>query len=396
MISEFYYRDLILTFLTLLIILAIKEKNYNLLGGKKVKQFFFLLILGLSINLSSNSVRAAKFEVVKNSPIITRGLGVEGNLSIKCDIRLIGAILPGDLDRLKTVVSKFPEYSRIGLCLQSEGGIFSVSIKIAQFLLGKHRKPYFESSEAYRSVYTVVESGKKCLSACAIIFMAGHFFEPEANLGYLIRRYLHVNGQLGFHSPFLMVSTTEYTKKTLENAHKTATKSIKNMAKLGEGVSADGNAANPNVMPQSLINEMLSYGDKEFYYIDTVHKANKYHVELVGISKPRKLNRCHYDNICFNFHYKERDNSFLRGSSRSCSKAWRSVRRGSQKLLYGANHGGEGAYYCVLKWSKRKRGRLEYYTELVGRKEKIESYGFLLAPNSFYYSPLTLIKNLAR
>ena len=225
--------------------------------------------------------------------------------------------------------------------------------------------------------------------------MAGHIFVTDENLGYLIFRYLHVNGQLGFHSPYLIIGDGEYNKETVVNAHKKATASLRKLGNLREGLSGDGSAS-PNVMPQSLINQMLNHSPEELYFIDTVQKANKYHVELIGVAKPRKLNRCHYDNICYNSHYNDRDNSFLNSSTHKCSKAWRPVHRGRQKLLYGANHGGEGAYNCVLKWSKRKRGHLEYYTELVGRKEKIESYGFLLAPNSFYYSPLTKIKTLAR
>lgn len=361
-----------------------------------MKQFFFFLIFGLSINLSSNSLRAAEIVVVKNSPVLGRGLGIHGDVTIKCDIRLTGTILPGDRERLKAIVSKFPEYSKIGLCLNSEGGIFDEGIRIAEFLLGKSGEEHHNNGGAYRSIYTVVEPGKKCFSACAIAFMGGSFYEPEANLGYLIRRYLHANAELGFHSPYLIIGDGEYNKETVQNAHKKATKSLRDLANLREGLSADGSTANPNAMPPSLVNDMLSHGAEELYKIDTVQRANKYYIELFGIAKPRKLNRCHYDNICYNYFYKERDNSFLSGSNRKCSKAWKSVRRGNQRLLYGANHGGEGAYYCVLRWSKKKKGYLEFYTELVAPREKVRDYGHFLAPNSYYYSPLTNIKTLAR
>lgn len=369
--------------------LCVNNKLLSYTGAKRVKQFFFFLILGLLINSSSISLRAAEIVLVKNSPVLERGLGIHGDVTIKCDIRLTGTILPGDRDRLKAIVSKFPEYSKIGLCLNSEGGILGEGIKIAKLLFGKGRENKHGVFHGSPSIYTVVKSGDKCLSACSIIFMAGNYFEAEETIGFLTRRYLHVNGQLGFHSPYLNVAAVEYNKESVENAHKTATNSIKEITKLGS-------TFNPNYMPQSLMTEMLSYGTKEFYKIDTVQKASRYKVELFGVAKPRKLNRCHYDNICYNHLYNDRDNSFLNSSIHKCSKAWRSVRRGSQKLLYGANHGGEGAYYCVLRWSKNKKGYLEYYHGLVLPGEKVPDYGHFLAPNSYYYNPLTLIKTLAR
>ncbi|GAA6213136.1 hypothetical protein NBRC116602_28770 [Hyphomicrobiales bacterium 4NK60-0047b] len=369
-----------------------------------MKHFLFVFLFFLSLNFSISDSIAAEIVVVDKSPV--RAVNERGisRKTVKCHIRLSGEIRPGDAKRLKEALSNFPKkpWTKIGLCLDSIGGSFSEGIRIAEMLLGKGLKFSSDDETGHLSIFTYIEKDKKCFSACAIIFMAGHYYELEESTGYLTERYLHVKGKLGFHSPYITLDQSQYDKETVENAYNLAALAVRNLAKLGHGLKVGGFSPNFNFMPQALIIEMLSRGKNEFYKIDTVHKAKINFIELTGFRKPKNLNSCHYNNICGNVYYDHligHDKPAQNNSKNSgtCWKNWQSKRRGNQSLLFQSGHGGEALYFCVLRWSKQKIGHLEYYSELVeSDKKKLDVYDFTLAPNSYYYPHHTKIEALAR
>lgn len=367
-----------------------------------MKHFLFVFLFFLSFNSTVSNSIAAEIVVVDKAPMrAVNESGLSRKIS-KCHIRLIGKIRPGDAKQLKEALSNFPKkpWTKIGLCLDSIGGSFSEGIRIAEMLLGKGLKFSSDDEAGNLSIFTYIEKDKKCYSACAIIFMAGHCHEIKENVGYLTERYLHVKGKLGFHSPYITLDQSQYDKETVENAYNLAALAVRNLAKLGHGLTSGGLSPNYKFMPQALIIEMLSRGKNEFYKIDTVHRAKINFIELIGVKKPKNLNSCHYNKICQNAYY-----SYLNGqldfakdnSNSKCWEDWRSQRRNNQTLLFQSGHGGEAVYYCALRWSNKKSGHLEYYYELVDSDKKtLEDYYFTLAPNSYYYPPQTKIETLAR
>src|SRR5262249_18532418 len=112
---------------------------------------------------------------------------------VLCDIILDGAIATGDAKSIEQAfqgivgtvspITIFPFF----LCLRSGGGDLREAVAIAEFLL-RAEGPTIE---------TVVEDGRTCASACAVIFLAGR--APAAR-GAWPQRFLHPRGRLMFHS----------------------------------------------------------------------------------------------------------------------------------------------------------------------------------------------------
>lgn len=116
-------------------------------------------------------------------------------------IRLSGVILPGDADKLKAAIDAAPclsqtcdEYFSTGsqavVTLDSPGGHFLTGIDLAE-IIREH------------AVATVVPSGARCFSACALAFLGGSGFWPTGGVGYYADRAVEPGGELGFHSPYL-------------------------------------------------------------------------------------------------------------------------------------------------------------------------------------------------
>ena len=71
------------------------------------------------------------------------------------------------------------------LSLDSKGGSFEEALRIANLLLARY-------------VTTTIQDNHECLSACAIIFMAGTYL---TTIGPQIGRTMAANATLGFRSP---------------------------------------------------------------------------------------------------------------------------------------------------------------------------------------------------
>jgi hypothetical protein len=71
-------------------------------------------------------------------------------------------------------------------CLNSEGGNFDEGIKIGEFFLKT-------------LVATRIKPHQKCLSACAIMFMAGQNLDTD---GFHLDRRMSASSVLGFHAPY--------------------------------------------------------------------------------------------------------------------------------------------------------------------------------------------------
>lgn len=365
---------------------------------------------------------AAEFSIVNRSgPATGKYLGnpilTGRNALSPCHIRLEGEIREGDLERLKTVLKQYllinpgPERAEhqkhVGLCLNSHGGSYMEAIRVAKAMLGKRQRGQSENfdPEPLRT-WTVVDEKDECYSACAILFMAGNIYIEDEMIGPSYSRHLHINGRLGFHSPYLPFKGepgTTYTADTIKLAFRQGALAVRELTKLGDNILHGGQMSDPNLMPRALINEMLATSEGDLYFIDSVGKVIAYRISLFGGKRPSKVGFCEFDNICGNHHYKELiSNSEIKSviEPQSCSKFWKIVRG---KYLFSADtrtgdtggYGGEGLSYCVLSKVSRGSGRIKYYSDLVEDKgAKLNKYSFREADWWYYYSSTRAIRSL--
>jgi hypothetical protein len=201
--------------------------------------------------------------------------GAEINKSIKdvCVLKLEGEIIRGDFSRLVDIAAK--EFSGFDgessahdtICLDSPGGDVTEGVKLAEFFYTN-------------GVGTVIEDGAECYSMCAIMFMMGIAQGPEVTF---VNRKLHINGKLGFHRPYLSLTTESLVStKVLAVAHDVA---LENMSKIMVLANNLVPWSNSTMMRPDLIQEMLKHIGNDFFYIDTVEKAGRFEIELVGLPK---------------------------------------------------------------------------------------------------------------
>lgn len=153
------------------------------------------------------------------------------------------------------------------ICLDSPGGDVTEGVKLAEFFYTN-------------GVGTVIEDGAECYSMCAIMFMMGIAQGPEVTF---VNRKLHINGKLGFHRPYLSLTTESLVStKVLAVAHDVA---LENMSKIMVLANNLVPWSNSTMMRPDLIQEMLKHIGNDFFYIDTVEKAGRFEIELVGLPK---------------------------------------------------------------------------------------------------------------
>jgi len=190
-----------------------------------------------------------------------------------CVLALEGEIVPGDLSRLVDIAAR--EFSGVDgessardtICLNSPGGDVTEGVKLAEF--------FYKNG-----VGTVIDDGAECYSMCAIMFMMGIAQGPEVTF---LNRKLHVNGTLGFHRPYLLSSTESLVStKALAVAHDIALEDMSKIMVLANNLVPWSNST---MMRPDLIQEMLKHIGNDFFYIDTVEKAGRFEVELIGLPK---------------------------------------------------------------------------------------------------------------
>jgi hypothetical protein len=163
------------------------------------------------------------------------------------------------------------------LCLDSRGGSFIEALKIVEYLLNGEGQ----------GIATIIESKAECLSACALVFMAG---TSKSDHGLYPLRSLHAQGRLGFHAPFIprdAIAKGSHSAETVLSAYRAALSATqKIIALLGRSGEIEGRYQEEPWMKSSLIQTMLAQGENEMLMIDTVDKAGRWAIEIYGISRP--------------------------------------------------------------------------------------------------------------
>ena len=201
------------------------------------------------------------------------------NPAERCGVTITGRFGTGDARRITDFLDRTTKYAgrALGLrhivCLDSTGGSFAEAMKVARF---------FKEN----LVGTKIEAEASCLSACALVFMAGSFLPLESDQKFAWR-VLHPRGKLGFHRPSLEVSRGNYNEAAVGKAYGIALETISNLVEeivFGQDARAAG-------MRISLLSTMLNTRAEDMLFVDTVDKAGRWDILVWPIIGFQKTNR---------------------------------------------------------------------------------------------------------
>ena len=263
----------------------------------KLNRLFYAIIFFISL-LSYKSAQAAEFRKIYDP-------------ETSCILEMTGRIEAGDADKLLKIFENaggfagpVKEYTKgeivfIGIkgvlkehgqnpdtdqprriCLNSEGGKIIEALKMARLISG--------------GLGTVVPENKKCLSACAILFLAGSGTGEEAIR--FIDRHIHVSAQLGFHAPSLNFDFEVDDSSLLSTAYASALQSAEQILAHQDILK----------MHPSLFRYMLSTPPEKFFLIDTPGKAERWDINIYGVKMPQQLTNQHILNACATAEQRER------------------------------------------------------------------------------------------
>jgi ATP-dependent protease ClpP protease subunit len=297
--------------------------------------------------------------------------GIGNNLKdddeIICNISLEGRIDQGDLEKLKSTVDAADDpWIKIGtmrLCLNSPGGSFDEALKIFEFMLGK-------------SISTAVLPNRICVSACAIIFMAGR---PGTWWG--LSRFIHPSSTLAFHAPYLQgVPPGLDPKEFLAAAYAKGIQAVQKLMKIAQ-------RGPKGVFRSELTVEMLAKGPGEADVIDTVEKLARFRIGLFDGAPPR-LNALAFCNACTNFYDTDPEIDDCPNISKD---------KNGERLPHGVRYkflvGGTNGTMCHVDVARDGQKVSGWY---VSDHEPSEGeFGTVLA-YWYLYAPHTPIKSLAR
>jgi hypothetical protein len=276
----------------------------------------FSIALIIAVSILPHSARGAdiqilqlqKFDGLNNGSIdldISTGDNIADEGPIVCNLRLVGTIAAGDLEKLqKAIPQDRPDayLNVVRLCLNSTGGSFEEGLKIVQYL-----------TEA--SIGTALEPKAVCASACSLVFMGGSYpWKGQLN------RFMHPSSTLAFHAPYLTdVPPGLDRAQFMPLAYRQAVEAVQSLMRLAQSQVK-------NFFPSELLTEMLAKGPTETYAIDTVGKAIRYRIHLYDARRP-EFTEATFCNACTNYYYGALESYGARGSTPICAAGIKPTRR---------------------------------------------------------------------
>lgn len=219
----------------------------------------------------------------------TKAAEIKYVATANCDIQLSGRIEPGDSDKLKKLlyvkdatknspaegwmVDRDTPKGRLvpndgaQLCLRSEGGNFAEAVKLIKLILG------YVPKAGFGGLATVVEANSQCLSACALVFMAGRVHRGDGYMESL--RFIHPTAKLGFHGPFNQSETESKDPQLLARAQQAGVNAVADLVELDD-----------DLFPRTLLKTFLRIRGSDFYYASTINDIGKWKIELFDYRKP--------------------------------------------------------------------------------------------------------------
>jgi len=212
--------------------------------------------------------------------------------STGCTIQLTGLIADGDAENLKKIYSENitsnrsiirPEYDQVGarICLDSPGGSLVEAFKIFEYL-----------RNGTENAMTYIPKEAKCESACAIVFLAG----GNGYYGSSPARAMHPTARLGFHAPDLIIPDGNYNKVEVSKAYSLALETVSRLLKLRR----EKPLADRTMLPNSVLEIMLSTPPDEMYYVETVGQAAQWGISIFPIKPPQNFGELNWLAGCLN------------------------------------------------------------------------------------------------
>lgn len=224
---------------------------------------------------------------------------IDTNRSIACDVRFAGDLESGDAEKLVSAVKAVDSSKTPGprlrseqeiergmyiprLCLNSKGGSFDEAVTFVRATITK------------MSFATVVEKDAECYSACALVFMTGHHNQGD---GYVeLYRRMHVDGQVGFHAPFIPAMGSATSEQLLNRSYRAGVEAVAELLNLDQ-----------RFFPRSLLAEFLKVGPDKFFKIEQVRQLAAWDIGLVGYRRNRAVAAGQVERACR--HHQLRDDS---------------------------------------------------------------------------------------
>jgi hypothetical protein len=169
------------------------------------------------------------------------------------------------------------------LCLNSGGGNYFEGRIIAQEL-------------REFGIPTRIIDGAECYSSCAFIFMAGRLAGPEADT---TARFLHVDGKLGFHAPYLNPDPTKkYSAAELQATVTQTNQLIADFIEFGSDISV---YSGEPFIAVSLITELLATPPNEMAMVETIEDVARWRIDLFGMPEFADLDDNSLRQACVNY-----------------------------------------------------------------------------------------------
>lgn len=213
------------------------------------------MLLALFFFLRPDQVSAGSLDVI------------EGSTAPQCTLRFSGSIESGDAEKFSDTIEELEAADQV-ICLNRNGGILIEAVKIAQEI-------------RLRNIWTYVDAEKECLSACAIVFMAGSY-TGNGGMAPGPRRILHPYAKLGFHAPSLILESSNYSAEETLSANRAVIEAVSRLVGLNDDSEVP-------MLPESLLDRMLEMGPNEFEYVDTVGEASAWGISVAPVNVATKV-----------------------------------------------------------------------------------------------------------
>lgn len=242
----------------------------------------------------------------------------------RCDITLKGILREGDGKTFAGELSKLAANPQVTLCLDSGGGDYLEALDIIRTMI--------DGSDA--NVATRIEKGARCLSACALVFLAGHQGEDAIRPA----RTMDANAQLGFHGPYLSPDDADYDPRQAPLAYQAGVQAIGELMALSTGL---------DLFPESLLVAALDKEPGAFLLIDTVQKAGRWSISVDGTYTPVRLDRHMLHQACVNHEDWRLDLDINSSHQREVRRELLLMKGGKARTKFDG-FGDEAAWVCTV------------------------------------------------
>ncbi|MER9938717.1 hypothetical protein [Mesorhizobium sp. M0088] len=214
---------------------------------------------------------------ILSAVVISNAATIGKSNSPNCVMVISGEIVQGDFEKFVALGKVLlpgddgESTSHDKVCLDSPGGNLAEGVKFAKYFY-------------HDGVGTVIDGGQKCYSACAVMFMMGTATGAEVAFA---NRKLHVGGKLGFHRPYIDISSgTSIDSGTLRFAYDAAFSSALDLIAVANSKAP---WSSQPMMKPDLIQGMLQHIGNDMLMIDSVDKVGRWDIEVIGAAEPSLL-----------------------------------------------------------------------------------------------------------